>query len=187
MNKSERVKFEKCGSMVMNKTSNSASAGSSSPSPNLLGKKCIWPGGHSMIIIIIRMITIIMFIVIMTRMMSIIVLTFLLLNMPRCVIGLFEATRWTKQYQTILFWDFFKGTCLLGSLAVWTLDNLCHRSPHQCFHIRPIRLVTLTTFLHSSRYVDNFSPFDGKYPILSFYVKLIDCKSFSNTSAQSTL
>lgn len=29
----------------------------------------------------------------LTRMMSIIVLTFLLLNMPRCVIGLFEATR----------------------------------------------------------------------------------------------
>lgn len=29
----------------------------------------------------------------LSRMMSIIVLTFLLLNMPRCVIGLFEATR----------------------------------------------------------------------------------------------
>ena len=44
-------------------------------------------------IIIIRVITIITIIVILTRMMSIIVLTFLLLNMPRCVIGLFEATR----------------------------------------------------------------------------------------------
>ena len=95
-----------------------------------------------------------------SRMMSIIVLTFLLLNMPRCVIGLFEATRWTKRHQTILFWDFFIGTCLLVSLEVWTLYNLCHRSPHQCFHIRPIRLViTLTTFLHLSRHVDNFSSF----------------------------
>ena len=158
----------------MNKTSNSALAGSSSPSPNLLGKKCIWPGGHSMIVIIIRMITIIMFIVIMTRMMSIIVLTFLLLNMPRCVIGLFEATRWTKQYQAVLFWDFLLGLACWDhkqserwiTYAIKVPISISTSDPFvsSCWHFFFICLVTLTIFLHSTENIP-----------------------FSNTSAESTL
>ena len=38
-----------------------------------------------------------------SRMMSIIVLTFLLLNMPRCVIGLFEATRYFQKEDGSIF------------------------------------------------------------------------------------
>ena len=34
----------------------------------------------------------------LTRMMSIIVITFLTLNMPRCIIGLFELTRYVPRY-----------------------------------------------------------------------------------------
>ena len=35
----------------------------------------------------------------LTRMMSIIVITFLVLNMPRCIIGLFELTRFASMEQ----------------------------------------------------------------------------------------